>query len=403
MTAITRTVWLLSFVSLFTDMASEMLYPVMPVYLQSIGFSVILIGILEGIAEATAGLSKGYFGSMSDGMGKRLPFVRAGYALSAVSKPMLAVYIHPLWVFVSRTIDRFGKGLRTAARDAMLSSEATPATKGRVFGFHRSMDTLGAVIGPLLALTFLALYPGSYQTLFLLAFVPGAVAVAASLLIREKAPVSTQPRKKVRFTDFLRYWKTSPLAYKRLTSSLLLFAVFNSSDVFLLLRAKQSGFSDSAVIGVYIFYNLVYAATSYPIGILADKLGMRRILVTGLALFAVTYIGMAYAHDDVVIVALFLIYGLYAAATEGIAKAWISSICTADTTAVAIGTFASFQSIATMIASTLAGLLWFTFGAEATFILSGCVAAIVGGWIWRDGVTELQSYEVTSDEVQSDE
>ncbi|MBS1975561.1 MAG: MFS transporter, partial [Bacteroidetes bacterium] len=166
---ITRTIWLLSLVSLFTDMASEMLYPVMPVYLKSIGFSVLFIGVLEGLAEATAGLSKGYFGRLSDNSGKRVPFVQAGYGLSAIAKPMLALFVYPLWIFFSRTLDRLGKGIRTGARDAILSDEATSETKGKIFGFHRSLDTLGAVIGPLLAVLYLYFFPGHYKSLFLLA------------------------------------------------------------------------------------------------------------------------------------------------------------------------------------------------------------------------------------------
>ena len=183
---ITRTIWILSLVSLFTDTASEMLYPVMPVFLKHIGYSVIFIGILEGLAEAVAGLSKSYFGKLSDKTGKRLPFVQFGYALSAISKPMLAAFIFPLWIFLSRTIDRIGKGIRTGARDAMLSDEATEKTKGRVFGFHRSMDTLGAVIGPGIALVYLYFNPKDYTTLFLIAFIPGVLSIIATLLIKEK-------------------------------------------------------------------------------------------------------------------------------------------------------------------------------------------------------------------------
>ena len=155
---LTRTILLVSFVSLFTDIASEMLYPVMPVYLTSIGFSVMLIGILEGIAEAVAGLSKGYFGQSSDVMGRRVPFVRGGYALSALSKPMMALLTWPWWIFLARTLDRLGKGIRTGARDAILSDETIPENKGKVFGFHRSMDTVGAAIGPVIALVFLYFY-----------------------------------------------------------------------------------------------------------------------------------------------------------------------------------------------------------------------------------------------------
>src|SRR5674476_570424 len=179
MKTITRTVWILSLISLFTDTASEMLYPIMPVFLQSIGFSVLLIGILEGVAEATAGLCKGYFGKLSDNSGKRAPFIQLGYSLSAISKPLMILFVFPVWIFFVRTIDRFGKGLRTGARDAMLSDEATPQTKGKVFGFHRSMDTMGAVLGPLAALVFLYFYPGQYKLLFLLAFLPGMAAIVS--------------------------------------------------------------------------------------------------------------------------------------------------------------------------------------------------------------------------------
>jgi sugar phosphate permease len=174
---ITRTICILLFISLFTDTASEMLYPIMPIYLKSIGFSIVLIGILEGVAEATAGLSKGYFGKFSDSSGKRIPFVQIGYAFSAISKPMMAIFIYSLWIFLSRTVDRFGKGIRTGARDAILSDEATPQTKGKVFGFHRSMDTLGAVLGPSFALLYLNYHPHDYRNLFFIAFIPGMLAV----------------------------------------------------------------------------------------------------------------------------------------------------------------------------------------------------------------------------------
>src|SRR5689334_16600684 len=175
MKIITRTVWILSIVSLFADVASEMLYPVIPVYLQQIGFSVLWIGILEGLANFTSGISKGYFGKLSDDKGRRLPFVKLGYFLSALSKPMLAVMTWPLWIFFARTLDRLGKGIRTAARDAILSNEATISTKARVFTFHRAWDTVGACLGPLISLIILSFYPLSYRTIFYLAFIPGLV------------------------------------------------------------------------------------------------------------------------------------------------------------------------------------------------------------------------------------
>ncbi len=377
MKVITRTIWLLSLVSLFTDVASEMLYPIMPIYLKSINFSIVLIGVLEGIAEATAGLSKGYFGKLSDNQSLRVPFVRWGYLLSALSKPLMALFTFPLWIFGARTIDRFGKGIRTGARDAMLSDEATPETKGRVFGFHRSMDTLGAVIGPLSALAFLYFYPGQYKTLFFVAFVPGMLAIAFTFLLRDKNPTPKEHTLPTPFTGFLRYWNESPGAYKKLVAGLVMFTLFNSSDVFLLLKIKEAGQSDTTCIFIYVCYNLVYALASYPIGILADRLGLKKIFIVGLVLFTAVYAGMAVANSLYAFLGLFCIYGIYAAATEGIAKAWISNITNKKDTATAIGTYSSFQSIGAMVASSLAGLLWYKFGAAATFTATAVVTGLV--------------------------
>jgi len=364
-------------VSLFTDTASEMLYPIMPIYLKSIGFSIVLIGILEGVAEATAGLSKGYFGKRSDTSGKRVPFVQIGYAFSAISKPMMAILIYPLGIFFARTIDRFGKGIRTGARDAILSDEATAETKGKVFGFHRSMDTLGAVIGPSLALVYLFYFPQDYKTLFFIAFIPGLLAVLASFYLKDKKANEIRTKVSTPFFSFLKYWKVSPTEYRKLVIGLLAFTLFNSSDVFLLLKAKQSGLDDTMVIGVYIFYNLIYALFAFPIGILADRVGLKTIFVIGLALFSVVYYGMASNTNLYVFFGLFFLYGIYASATEGISKAWISNITEKKDTATAIGTFSGLQSICAMLASSLTGLIWFQFGATTTFLITATATIFV--------------------------
>ena len=374
---ITRSVWVLSIVSLFTDMASEMLYPVLPIYLQTIGFSILLIGILEGIAEATSGLSKGYFGQLSDSKAKRSPFVQIGYAFSAISKPMMAFFVYPLWILFARTLDRFGKGIRTGARDALLSDEATPATKGEVFGFHRSMDTLGAVLGPLFALIYLFYYPEDYINLFYIAFIPGALAVISTFFLKDKKRLAAPTKKKIGFFSFIHYWKKSPSEYKITARGLLFFALFNSSDVFLLLKAKEAGFDDTMVIGMYIFYNLVYAVFAFPLGRLADKLGLKRMFLFGLILFSLVYFGMAAFTSTYAFIVLFFGYGLYAAATEGITKAWLSNLVSKENTATAIGTFSAFQSICAMIASTLAGLLWYQFGANTSFLLTAIATVFV--------------------------
>jgi MFS family permease len=377
MRIITRTVWVLSIVSLLTDVASEMLYPVMPLYLKSINFSILLIGVLEGVAEATAGLSKGYFGKLSDNMGKRLPFVQWGYFLSAISKPMMAVLTYPWWVFTARATDRLGKGIRTGARDALLSDEATPETKARVFGLHRGMDTLGAVTGPALALAYLYFYPESYKTLFFLAFIPAILGIGFTFLVKEKKKEPRVNRTKTSFFDFIRYFRESPIAYRRLVMGLLLFALINSSDIFLLLKIKESGASDVTTIGSYIFYNLIYALLSYPLGVLADKIGVKKVFVGGLVLFAGVYFLMGIGSSAYVFVIAFVLYGIYAAATEGIAKAWISNMVNKQDTATAIGTYTGFQSLCTLLASSLTGLLWFKFGGMVALVAIAGVSLLV--------------------------
>ena len=388
MRIITRTVMILSVVSLLADVASEMLYPVIPVYLKEIGFSVLLIGILEGIVNFTAGISKGYFGKRSDEKGVRLPFVKLGYLLSAVSKPLMAVFVYPVWIFFVRTIDRLGKGVRTAARDALLSQEATPATKARVFGFHRGMDTVGAAIGPVLALLFLFFYPGDYKTLFYLAFIPGMLSILFIFFLKEKKqPVSTLG--KGNFFSFFKYWKIATPDFRKVVPGLLLFALFNSSDIFLLLITKETigentltilGVtfnSDTITIGAYIFYNLIYAAASYLMGILADKLGFKKVILLGFLLFAIVYGGFAFNPSIGLIFILFSIYGIYAASTEGVIKAWITNLAHKENTATAIGFYTSCESVCALFASIIAGALWTNFGSNSTFITTAVISLLV--------------------------
>jgi MFS family permease len=351
-----------------------MLYPVMPVYLRSIGFSVLLIGILEGVAEATAGLSKGYFGNLSDILHKRVPFVKGGYALSAISKPLLAFFTLPLWIFFARTLDRLGKGIRTSARDAILSDETTPEHKGKVFGFHRSMDTVGAAIGPIFALIFLYFYPGQYKWLFIIAFFPGIVAIALTFFLKEKNknPGGLLPGiSKISFFNYFSYWKKASPGFRRLTIGLLAFALFNSSDVFLLLALKNQGMPDTRMIGFYIFYNLVYAIFSYPVGAIADKIGLKTMLITGLLIFSMVYFFFGFAGSFLAFGILFFCYAIYAASTEGISKALISNLADKSDTATAIGFYTSFASIFTLLSSSLSGLLWYSLGPKAMFMISG--------------------------------
>jgi MFS family permease len=373
---INRTVLILSLVSLFADVASEMLYPVIPVYLKEIGFSVLLIGILEGVANFTAGLSKGYFGKWSDEKGLRLPFIKLGYFLSAISKPMLAAFTYPLWIFFSRTTDRLGKGLRTAARDALLSQNATPETKARVFGFHRSMDTLGAAIGPAIALLLFILFPKNYTLIFLIAGIPGLISVALIFFLKEeRRPSSTLG--KGNFFSFFTYWKIASPQYKKLVVGLLFLALFNSADIFLLLKTKEITGDDRLAIGAYILYNMVFAVAAYPLGALADKIGLKKIFLSGLFLFATVYFLFASTQSTAVIFSAFVIYGVYAAATEGIAKAWISNLSHDANTATAIGFYTSCESICALLASVITGWLWGAFSSSIAFYTTAFAALVV--------------------------
>ncbi|MES2622019.1 MAG: MFS transporter [Bacteroidota bacterium] len=371
---ITRTVWILSLVSLFNDVSSEMLYPVMPLFLSSIGFSSVLIGVLEGFAEAIAGLSKGYFGRWSDAAGRRLPFVQLGYFMSALSKPMMALLVYPAWVFTARFGDRLGKGVRTAARDAILSDETTVANKGKVFGFHKSMDTLGATIGPVFALLFLLYYPGQYKLIFMLAFVPAIAGTLLTFFVHEKRKVHTA-KPSFQLSQTFSYLKTSPANYKKVVIALLLFAFFNSSDLFLLMRIKQAGWSDAYVIGIYILYNLVFALAAFPFGHVADRLGMKKTILFGI--FILVYAGFGFNTSFIGFVMLFMLYGIYAAATDGVSKALISNLVHKSETASAIGTYAGLASIMALLASSMAGVIWHYVSPEAVFLFSAAGVGVV--------------------------
>ncbi|MFI5150867.1 MAG: MFS transporter [Bacteroidia bacterium] len=378
----TRSILLIGFISLFNDISSEMLYPVLPVYLRSIGYTAIWIGLLEGAAEAMSGFSKMYFGKLSDKHGHRMPFVRLGYFISALSKSALVLFAQPLWVLCCRLSDKLGKGIRTGARDAVLSDECSPEHRGKVFGFHRGMDTLGAAIGPVFALLWLWVNPGSYKTLFLFALFPALTAVGFAYLIKEKdaQPLPGPGAKKIK--SFFGYWKHSSDDFRKLSAGLLFFALFNSSDLFLLLMARQHGLSDQGLILAYIFYNLVYALGSYPFGWIGDKWGMKFSFCTGLLLFAVTYAGMALTTGPTAVFILFFIYGLYAAATDGVSKAWASKLIPANQSATGLGFLAGCTSIAAVAASTWTGFVWEFAGASVALMLSGAGAAVAMAYLY---------------------
>lgn len=354
-------------------MASEMLYPITPIFLSSVlGASMAVVGMIEGLAEVTAGLLKGYFGVLSDKVGKRSIFVVLGYSLSAVAKPLPGIIPNTITVFIARVTDRVGKGVRTAPRDALLASYSENNT-GAVFGFHRAMDTAGAVVGPLLALFMLNFFELSYQTIFIAAFIPSLAAVLFAFNVKDKKNERTVGQKH----NLLSFWKTAPSQYKTLFFLITIFSLVNSSDVFLILKSKNISGSDTLAIAGYIFYNIIYAAFSYPIGLLADKFGKKRIFIIGLLIFSFVYFGFASANSFVLIGILFALYGIYASATEGVLKAWVSELVPDQNRGSAIGLITMSSSIAVMIGSVLAGFLWDKFGSHVPFYVSSAVSLLV--------------------------
>jgi MFS family permease len=259
-----------------------------------------------------------------------------------------------------------------------LSDEATPETKGAVFGFHRSFDTLGAFIGPIAALIFLKYHPGEYRKLFLYCLIPAFFVIFSLFLIKEKKSAGKQETGNLFFSS-LKYWTVATSEYKSLLSILLLFTLVNSSDMFLLLKIKENGVSDVGTIGFYIFYNFVYAASSYRMGVLSDSWGRKKVFITGLICFAITYAGISFNTNTYVYYFLFLFYGIFAASTEGVSKAWISSLCKKEDLATAIGFLATSQSLMTLVASLFAGIMWAVLGSGWVFMISSIVSIAVAG------------------------
>jgi MFS family permease len=370
--SIPRTVWYLGTVSFFNDVASEMLYPVMPIFLtQVLGAPVFVVGLIEGLAEGTASLFKALFGYWSDKLQKRKSFVVGGYGASAVAKVIIALsYAWPM-VLVGRVVDRFGKGVRTGARDAMLNAASGPENRGLVFGFHRSMDSLGAVVGPTIALVLLYYFPTDIRQILYYATIPAVISLFFFFFIREARPLPTNPKLHL-FASI----KDFPPAYKFFLLGTALFSLGNSSDTFLILRARGLGMSVVLTIAAYAVYNLVYALVSTPAGSISDKIGPKKVFILGTLIFALVYLGFAFNMNQLYVWPLFAIYAFYIALTDGIGKALVGSIVSPDKIGTGYGVINSVSGIFTVLASVVGGALWTFINPEATFIF-GAVCALL--------------------------
>ncbi len=350
-----------------------MAYPLVPLFLRNtLGAPIIAVGVIEGVAESTASLLKLFFGWASDRVRRRVPFTFAGYGLAAIAKPALALAQQwPMVLFV-RFLDRSGKGVRTAPRDALIAESTDAASRGRAFGLHRAMDTSGAIVGPIAALGLLAWFGGdNYRLVFLVAGVPGLLSVLALLAVREIR--HTPHEGKLPPMLSLRGYDGRFLVFLGVT---LLFAFGNSSDAFLVLRSQNLGLGATAIVFAYVLYNISYAALSMPAGIHSDKIGRKPVLLSGFAIFAAVYAGFALATDAWAVWPLFIVYGAYIAFTEGVGKAYVADLVPKERRGTAMGLYNACTGVMLLLSSVIGGALWDVFGPPATFAFGASTAGL---------------------------
>lgn len=366
-----KPVRLLGWVSLLTDAATEAVYPLLPVFVtQVLGGPPVALGIVEGAADATSSVLKVVSGRWSDRIGARKPIVLAGYTLSSLVRPLMAISSTWAHVFLIRVVDRMGKGLRGAPRDAMLASLAPPGERGRVFGYHWAMDHAGAAVGPLLATAFLYFSPDNYRLLFALTIIPGALAVITLTRVPEQRAVPRVPDvPTVPRTEF-----STPL--KKYFWILSIFTLGNSSDAFLLLQLSHAGVPLMGLTALWSAQHAIKALLTMRGGMLSDRLGRRALIVTGWIIYAIVYAGFAFSETASALIAWFLFYSTYAAAVEGSEKALIADLVPDALRATAFGWHAAIQGVGALAAGILFGLLWQFFGAPVAFLTGSALALI---------------------------
>jgi MFS family permease len=385
----------LGIASFLTDVSSEMVYPLLPLYLTSVlGATPAVVGIIEGLAESSAALLRVFAGYFSDRLGERKPLTIAGYAASAIGKFIL--YFSTTWplVLFSRLIDRFGKGIRTAPRDALIADSVDPKQRGAGFGLHRALDTFGAVVGVTIAYLLFISIKENFTFVFLISVIPAVLGVIVLFFVREKRPSPSSPLPKNveghRRESHAPWWRNLGTRWNALDARLkafilvvFLFNLGNSSNEFLLLRSTTLGFDNAGAILLYLAYNVVYAVASYPAGRLSDRIGRKRLLVAGYLTYGLIYLGFALA-THALLLPLFALYGVYIAMTEGVEKALVSDLAPMNFRATLIGLHATAVGVGLLPASVLAGFLWETFGAPAPFFFGGAmgVAAAAGLWLF---------------------
>lgn len=372
---IPRTVWVLGFVSLLTDISSEMIHSVLPLFLVStLGASLLTVGWIEGIAESTASVLKVFSGALSDYLGQRKGLAVAGYGLSTLVKPLFALATSPVWVLMARFGDRVGKGIRVAPRDALVADSTPIANRGAAYGLRQSLDTIGAFTGPLVAFMLMSLSGQNFRLVFWLALLPGILAVAllAGGVQEPRTRVSPSQSNPLRWAALQSLGK----GYWLLVVVALLFNLGNSSDVFLLLQAQQVGISPSLVPLSFVVMNITYSLSAYPVGLLSDRIGRLGLLVGGFSVYALTYLGFAFVYAPEQVWGLFALYGLQQGMSQGVLLALVADRVPSNLRGTAFGLINLASGVSLLPASLLAGILWQTISPKATFI-AGSIFALV--------------------------
>jgi MFS family permease len=361
---IPKNVLILGIVSFLTDVSSDMIYPVLPIFLSDVlHSSKVFIGLIEGVAESTASILKIVSGWLSDRLGKRKFLVSLGYGLSSLGKPILSVVTAGWQVLGLRFLDRFGKGVRTSPRDAMIADSTPPESRGLSYGFHRAMDSGGAVLGPLLAFLFLPLVNKSYRHLFLIASVPALLSVLILILFVKE---SKGLKEKMTSLTKLRLSQFQP-KFKIFLLGATIFTLGNSSDAFLFLRAKNLNISVVYIPILWLILNLVYAIISSPAGALSDKIGRKNLILSGLFIYSLVYVGFAFATRSIHAWILFAIYGLYYGLADGTMRAYVADLVEEEKRATAFGIYHGAVGLTALPASLIFGWLWQTAGTPVAF------------------------------------
>jgi MFS family permease len=370
-----RNVFILGIVSFFTDISSEAVYPLVPMFLTTtLSAPLAVVGIIEGVAESAASGLRWPSGWLSDRLGRRKPLMVLGYGMAAVAKPLLALAFHWPVVLFARFVDRFGKGLRSAPRDALVAQWTDRRERGRAFGFHRAVDSAGAVLGPLGALALLAVLGENFRLIFLLAFIPAALGIVLLRLVAERA--AQPPAAPTAIGEPRGRGMRFGRAYYAFLIVSLVFAFGNSSDAFLILRSRDLGLGVSEAVLAYVTYNVTYSALSMPAGIASDRLGRRNVIGLGFAIFAAVYLGFAVIDSGAYVWLLFPVYGVYMALTEGVGKALVSDLVAEERRGSALGLYQGGVGLMALLSSVMAGLLWDHVDVSAPFYLGGSTAAL---------------------------